>query len=485
MLDREKYNIEREKALRNQVLELSEYLNQFIKSRENVRDREINNMPTEEVLEKIRNIPIQNKGRNAKEVSDELVHTILDNSATIKHPRFFSFVVGDVSPYSLAGTILSDIYNQNACSYQLSPASATVEEKLISWAGERAGFDTEKCGGIFTSGGSVSNLTGMIAARECKLPGRYDLPNAVAFCSTQTHSSIRKGMRLMGLRNDQIVQIEVDEDYKIRTDLLKAAIEKAVNDNKKPFLIVGSLGTTNTGSIDPIDELADIAQKYGMWLHIDGAYGGSILVSDIYKNLAKGIDRADSFSWDFHKWMLQVYSCSCVVVKNKTDLINAFAEHPEYLEDVINSEHVDGWDLGIEMSRPARYIKLWYTLQVMGTDLFSDIVDYAFFNAKTATRRITEYKDWEVVSKPMCGTVNIRYAPKWVDSKWHDELNSRISSAIIESGYAYIVTTVLNGKKCMRLCMINGSTETVDVISTVDKLNEIAQEIAKSEEYKN
>jgi len=485
MLSREKYIIEREEAMKAQITELAGCFERFIEKNINVRDKSFGQAPDAETVRKIMDIPILPQGRNPKEVGEEIENLIFNSAALLHHPRFFSFVTGAVSPYSLAGEILTGLYNPNMCSYQLSSGPMLIEEKLIRWAGERAGFQPDSCGGVFTSGGSLSNLTGMICGREAKLPGRYDLANAVAFCSNQAHSSIRKGMRMMGLRNDQIVIVDADENFRMRTDILQKEIEKAIGEGKKPFLLVGSCGTTNTGSIDPLDEMADIAERYDLWFHVDGAYGGSILISDIYKNLAKGLERADSFSWDFHKWALQTYSCSCVIAKDKNHLLNAFSEHPEYLEDILSTEHNDGWDLGIEMSRPARSMKLWYTVQAMGTDLMADEIDYSFFNASIAAKRFAEAEDWQLISKPMCGTINVRYEPKSLHPSLYDRLNERISAEIISSGYAYIVTTVLNGKKCLRVITINGNTETEDVINTVEKMKEIAKtvcaEMAESE----
>ena len=479
MLEREQYNIEMDKQRREQISELSKYLDYYIKLNAEIRSQPVSAEPDPKLIHKYSTMPIPEKGREPKAVGNELAEEVLSHSMNLQHPRFFSFVASAVSPYSVAGSVLTDIFNPNACGFSISPVCGVIEENLIRWMGSLAGFDPKACGGIFTSGGSLSNLTGMIAAREKKLPGRFDLANAVAFCSDQAHSSVKKGMRLMGLRNDQIIILETDDDYKMRVDLLEAAIKKELDAGRKPFLLVGSMGTTNTGSIDPLDSLADIAEKYELWFHVDGAYGGSVLLSPIYKHLLAGLERADSFSWDLHKWALQDYSCSCVIVRDKHDLLNAFSEHPEYLADILNEEHNDGWDLGIEMSRPARAIKFWYTLQCMGTDLMADLVDYAFFNAKTAEKSFREMDDWEIVSKPMCGAINVRYVPKSVPAERYNDLNAAISEAVLKDGYAYIVTTVLKGKRVLRLCFINGNTETSDVLNTVERMGHLARSLEK------
>lgn len=483
MLERKQYNREIENARKRQVEEISKYISEYYSYFADIRKNPVVPMATEEDFKLLENTTIPKKGRDLKEVGDEIVGHILSKSVPIQHPRFLSLVTSSVSPYSLAGSILTDIYNPNVAGFGTAPLVSLVEEKIIKWMGSRAGFDTKKCGGIFTSGGSLSNLTGMIAARENKLPGRVDLAKGVAFTSDQAHSSVVKGMRMMGLRSDQIVIIESDNEFKIRLDLLKEAIEAKIKEGYIPFLIVGTVGTTNTGSIDPLDCLADIAEDYNMWLHVDGAYGGSILISDMYRPLAKGIERVDSFSWDTHKWAMQTYACSSLIAKDKQTLITAFNEHPEYLADVRESEHNDGWDLGIEMSRPARCIKLWFTLQCMGTDLLADVIDYAFYNALSAQNALKALPDWEIVSKPMCGAINFRYVPKEVKADLYNELNHEITEKLLNDGYAYVITTVLKGKRVIRFCLINGSTETEDVLNVIEKMNEIA--ISLKEKYKN
>ena len=195
------------------------------------------------------------------------------------------------------------------------------------------------------------------------------------------------------------------------------------------------------------------------------------------------MEKADSLSWDTHKWAMQVYSCSCIIAKRKTDLVSVYAEHPEYLEDVIHADHTDSWDLGIEMSRPARAIKLWYTVQAMGTDKLSDVIDYSFFNGKTAKRALEKYPDWEITSPPMCGTVTFRYAPAGLSAEELDRLNGAISREMIREDFAYIVTTTIRNKRVLRMNMINCGTNDSDIIRTVDKLNEIAEKIFAEGQY--
>lgn len=477
VIDRKKYDREMDTVRKEQMDQIAGYMADNIKRADSIRTMKITGSYDEESLKRVESMEIPRKGRDAKIVGDEMVRDIFSNGMVLQHPRFFSFVASAVSPYSVAGSMLTDLYNPYGGSYQLAPAAGLVEEKLIKWMAGKIGYeDTDKAGGVFLSGGSMSNFSAQIAARNNKLK-ETEYPIGVAYVSDQTHSSLAKGLKMIGLRKDQIVIIPSDDDFRLRADLLEEAIENDKKEGRKPFMVIGTVATTNTGSIDPLEEIAEICEKHDLWFHVDGAYGGSILISDIYRNLAKGIEKADSVSWDWHKWALQVYSCSCLIVKNRQHLLDAFVEHPEYLADVSSSDHCDGWDLGPEMSRPHRSLKLWYTLQAMGTDLLADVIDYAFFNSKKAEKMIRELSGWELTSSASCGTITFRYAPEGFDKEKLDEINGEISRTINEDGFAYIVTTTIKGKRVLRMCMINGNTTTEDVISTIECLDNIAKRI--------
>jgi len=476
MINQEEYFLRIEEERKNQVNDLADYLKDFIKLNANIRDMKLNSVPSDELLEKIKNYEIPKKGRDSKEIAKELTDDVFSKAMLIQHPRFFSFVASAVSPYSLAGAILTDIYNIHGGGFEEAPAACAIEEKLIKWMASLAGYPEETCGGIFTSGGSMSTLTALTAARDKILKG-IDISKGVAYISDQTHSSVIKGLRITGIRDSQVRKIPTDDEFKIRLDILEDTIKEDIKAGLKPYVIVGTMGTTNTGSIDPLLSLSTLRDKYGTWLHVDGAYGGSILLSDIYRNLSAGIERSDSFSWDTHKWAMQTYSCSSVIVRDKNDLLNSFSEHPEYLEDIRNKEHDDPWDLGPELTRPHRSIKFWYTIQALGTDKLADIVDYSFYNCKVAYKMLLENPLVEITSKPSCAAITFRYAPKNIDESRYDELNAKISQKILDDQYCFVVTTVVKNKKVLRLCFVNGNTTTKDVISSIEYMNGVAKDI--------
>ena len=461
------------KGFEDQEAQLRSYIEKVVEKNAQIRDLPIFEKPGEETVERILSMDIPAKGRDPLEVGNELINDVFEQSMLTQHPRFFSFVASAVSPYSLAGSILTDVYNLHVGGWEQAPGAGAIEENLVKWMGKCAGYPDANVGGVFLSGASMANMSAMVAARDSRLAPE-EFSKGVAYLSDQAHSSNEKGLRIIGFRQDQIVKIPTDGNFKMRVDLLDAAIDRDLHSGRKPFAVIGSLGTTNTGSIDSLEAVGHVARKYGLWFHIDGAFGASILISPIYRNLAKGIELSDSFSWDTHKWLMQIYSCSTLIVKDKKHLLYSFTEHPEYLADVSSSEHNDAWDLGPEMSRPARAIKLWYTLQATGTDLLAELIEYSFYNANVVKRELTKRPNWEIVSNPSCGTVNFRYAPEGLSDEALDELTCRISKEIISRGFAFIVTTTLKGKRTLRMCTINANTTEDDILQTISLLDEIA-----------
>lgn len=252
---------------------------------------------------------------------------------------------------------------------------------------------------------------------------------------------------------------------------LAEAVRRDAAAGKRPFAVVASVGTTNTGSVDPLPEIAALCREYDMWMHVDGAYGASVLLSERQRELLAGIERSDSLSWDAHKWMMQTYGCSMVLVRDQSALVRSFAAHPEYLKD---SEAAEGgpefWDLGPELTRPARCLKLWLTLQTLGTRSMGEVIDHGCALARLAEREVAKLPDWEIVSHAQLGIVNFRCAPAGMSEPERDALNQNISKRINADGYALIFTTELQGKKVLRMCTINPQTTEADIEETVQRL---------------
>ncbi len=429
----------------------------------------------ESQLKTIEKIGIPAKGRPVEEVVKEMEQEVFRYCGDNNHPRFFGFVPGPASCVSWLGDIMTSAYNIHAGGSKLAPTVNCVEQQVIRWLADLAGFG-KKAGGIFVSGGSMGNITALTAARDKKL-NEDTLHLGTAYISDQTHSSVAKGLRVIGIASSRIRCVSTDDSFRMNVAELEEMVRKDIEAGYIPFAVIGTAGTTNTGTIDPLNEIADICKKYEMWFHVDGAIGGSVLLSEKYRGLLDGVERADSLSWDAHKWLFQTYGCAAVIVKDVTDLYNSFHVSPEYLKDVqADDGYPNMFDIGIELTRPARGLKLWMTLQVLGTELLGSAVEQGFKQAKWAEAAVEEKENWEIVAPAQLAMLNFRFAPNDLTEEQKDALNERISERLNESGYAAMFTTVLRGKTVLRLCAIHPETTKDDIQTTINMLDEYARE---------
>ena len=361
---------------------LNYFIDQYFKGLESLESNEVVKVADSNQINKLRNINIPSQGRQVQEVMEEMMKEVYEYGARVNHPRFFGFIPGPADLNSWIGDVMSSAYNLHAGCWMTTSAASFIEKTLIKWLSEKAGYNTEQSSGLFVSGGSMANLTAMVAARDNKLS--FDkLHLGTAYVSDQTHSSIKKALKISGISPKNIRKIPSDSNYRMKIDELEKAIRNDITNGLHPFVVIASAGTTNTGSIDPIPEISDICSKYGLWMHVDGAYGASILLSENYNHLLKGIENADSLSWDAHKWLFQTYSCAMVLVKDKNDLARSFSENPEYLRDLdINDDEINYGNVGIELTRPTRGLKLWFTLQTLGTSEMSRRIEYGIHLAE-------------------------------------------------------------------------------------------------------
>lgn len=456
--------------------EIKHFVHNFCLDKHNIHTQQvICNMPDGQ-MEKVKALEISRDGRPAKEVVEEMMKEVYQYRGDSNHPRFFGFVPGPASSISWLGDIMTSAYNIHAGGSKLAPMVNCIEQKLLKWLCEQAGFGKQS-GGVFVSGGSMANITALTAARDNKLDDQT-LHLGVAYISDQTHSSVAKGLRIIGIPNTRIRIIPSRSDFTINTELLEEQILKDKKDGLIPFVIIGTAGTTNTGSIDPFKTLSEISGKYNMWFHIDGAYGASVLLSPKYKHLLDGIQLADSISWDAHKWLYQTYGCAMVLVKNVQHLFHSFHVSPEYLKDVEgDSENLNTWDIGMELTRPARGLKLWLTLQILGTDLIGSAIEHGFQLANWAEEALRVLPDWEIISPAQLAMLNFRYAPKGFSENELNLFNEKISKEILESGYAAVFTTVLNGKTVLRMCTLHPEAKKEDIDETIRLLDTFAKRL--------
>ncbi len=420
---------------------------------------------------------IPNKPSPANEVLDFVMDQVIPNSNIVSHPKSFSFVPGPSNYISVMADTIATGFNIFSGGWAASPAAAELEIVTMNWLLEIFGFPTKNGGGIFTSGGSMANLTALVTARRIKCGS--DFSKATIYLSDQAHSSNIKAIKVIGFKKEQIRIIPTDMEFKISLNKLKNIIARDRLEGLQPFCIIASAGTTNTGTVDPLNEIADICENEDMWFHIDGAYGGAAILASNGKRLLKGIERADSLTVDPHKWFFQPYEIGCLLVKNHNWLSSTFSEKPEYLRDIEGNEsEINFYDHGIQLTRRFRALKFYMSLKTFGLDSFRKAITYNINLAEQTETLLRRSILWEITSPATLAIINFRYNPirQNLSEEELDHINQNISQKIVNSKEALLVTTVLQGQIVLRMCLINPRTTLEDIKNTLNKCEIYAQE---------
>lgn len=424
-------------------------------------------------LRTLRQMRVPSSGQPLSTVIQQMVDAVYHYRAQADHRRFFAFIPGPASPLSALGDFLTAVFNPHAGNWLESSGPSSIEQQLIAWLAAQAGLPPAS-GGLFVSGGSMANLTALVVARDQRLR-QTDRARGVAYVSEQTHSSVSKGLKVIGFLPEQIRRIRCDARFRMDPDDLARAVSEDREAGRAPFVVIASAGTTNTGSIDPLPAIRALCDTHGLWMHVDGAYGASVALSPRYRHLLEGLGSADSVSWDGHKWMFQTYGCGVVLVRDREHLTASFHTRPEYLRDTETGEgEVNFWDLGVELTRPARGLKLWLTLQVAGSDAVAAAIEHGFQLAVWAEDALRGRAGWEIVSSAQLAIVNFRYAPSGWSAAATDALNKAIAQRALREGFATVLTTELLGRTVLRICAIHPDATEADMHETVEKLHAYA-----------
>lgn len=413
------------------------------------------------------------EGEDPTLVFDELNSLIKNNITHLDHPRFFSFIPGPSNYYSILADTLATGYNVFGGHWLGGSAAAMVESRTIEWLCDIAGYSNGS-GGLFVSGGSMANLTAIVAARTQKL--KNDYTKGTIYYSEQTHSSLAKALRVIGFTPVNMRKIPMLENYQVNTQALKEMLGADVKNGFIPCCIIGNAGTTNTGAIDDLNTLSELALTYDAWFHIDAAYGGAVLLSEEYKHQVAGMEKADSITLDPHKWWFQPYEMGCILVKDKKTLKQSFAVQAEYLDDTVtDDEEINYYDYGVQLSRSFRALKLYTYFRCEGLLKIGEYVTRGIKNAEYLETLFKASSHWEVLSKPSIGIISFRALSKSTEIT-NDSLNVAVSKYLSETGYAMITTTKLKGHVALRMCPIHPETTKKHLLRTVELMNKCIEE---------
>ena len=456
----------------------------------------------EELSEGLRHLPIA-RGQTADDVAiavtrpipdaplprEELMSYLrelaLDWSMYPGHPGFMAYITGAGTVPGVAADLLAAALNQNLGAWRLSPAATTIELDLMTQFARRFGL-TGKSGGILTSGGAMATFTGLKAARDAKAGygvrehGLAGAGQLTAYASTQIHDVIDRAADMLGIGSAAVRHLPTDEGLRLRSDALRDAIEADLAVGHTPFAVIGTAGTVATGAIDPLDEIADICQEYGLWFHVDAAYGGVAALVESLKPQFAGIERAQSIAFDPHKWLYTPHSGGALVVADMSRLEKSFSLHPTYVQEdkELTRRGVDLYGYGPQFSRGFQGLKIWVSLLAHGWDAYERRIAHDVELAAYLHGLAAEHPSFESFEPRSLSIACFRYVPADLRgdpqvATYVDKLNERLMAEIQLDGRAYPSNAIIDGTFWLRACIVNFRTEAEDVerlLTTAEEL---------------
>jgi len=434
--------------------------------------------------------PLPHQPADIFEIYREFKQNILPYPAGNIHPKYFSWVQGTGTPMGALADLLAGVMNNNAT---IGDQSALyVDRQVINWCKELLNYPMDGSG-ILVSGGSIANITGLIVARNtivgnAKNAGVYAAAGKLtAYCSAETHNCVGKAAEVIGIGNQQLRKIQVNDRFEIDIEALKSKIKEDKANGFIPFCIIGNAGTVNTGAIDPLDELSQIAKDEKIWFHIDGAFGALAKLVPAYRERLKAIEEADSVAFDLQKWMYMQYEVGCILFKNATAHRAAFATAANYL-----TAHDRGLgagpetisNYGMELSRGFKALKVWMSLKEHGLSKYADMIAQNIDQAFYLGDQVKQHQSLELMATVTMNIVCYRYNPGNLDEEQLNILNKELLMRMHEQGVATPSSTLLYGKYAIRVAITNHRTRRKHLDEMIAGTIEIGNALMKEYEAK-
>ncbi len=407
-----------------------------------------------------------NVGEGMDQIFKDFKEKILPGMTHWQHPGFFGYFPATNSKPSVLAEMLTSTMGAQCMIWLTSPAAAELEEVVMNWLKKMMGLP-DSFTGVIQDTASTATLCAILTAREKQSSfqinqnGFSGNEKYVVYCSEHAHSSVDKAVKIAGIGIENLVKIEVDETFAIKPANLEARIKSDIAAGKQPLCVVAAIGTTSSTAIDPLEEIGEICNQHQIWLHVDGAYAGSALVLPEMRWMIKGMEMADSFVFNPHKWMFTNFDCSAYFVKDPQTLINTFTITPEYLKTAADNEVNNYRDWGIQLGRRFRALKLWFVIRSYGVEGLQKKFRHYLQLAQWFKNQVEQHDDFELLAPVPLSTVCFRYTPKNLNNQEEiNRLNEQLLKEINKHDQIFLTHTKLNNKYAIRLAI--GQTETAD-----------------------
>jgi aromatic-L-amino-acid decarboxylase len=444
--------------------------------------RELDSRPifpstTGEESERLFRTLLTDKGVGAEALAG--LQDVIEHSRA-QNGRFFGYVLGSGEPVGAVADLLASVLNQNVTAWRSGPAAVTLERTVVSWLAQAIGCSGFR--GSLTGGGSSANLMALAMAREAMMPaneaGLRGVPQGVVYASEEVHMSIPKSIALLGIGRKNLCLVSTDDSFRLIPSQLEQAIQRDKAEGKIPIAVVASAGTVNTGAVDPLQEIAAIARRHGLWIHVDGAYGALAAIAAPGKFI--GIELADSLSLDPHKWLYQPLDCGCLLYRDANAAHAAFAHTGEYAKTLTN-DPVEGFaffEESLELSRRFRALRLWLSLRYHGLQAFRSAIQKDLDLAQRLASAIANQPRLELMAPVELSATCFRHVG--INPLAEEELNrhnAAILKRVVQRGHVYLSNATLRGKFCLRACIVNHRTTEADVDSVIPEVMTAAKDL--------
>ncbi len=396
------------------------------------------------------------KGEPMSAIVEDFKKTIIPGMTHWQHPNFHAYFPANGSYPSILAEMLTATMGAQCMVWDTSPAAAELEERVMQWLQKMMGIPKDWVG-VIQDTASTATLAALLTAREAAFDfvinkTGYHLPEKLrVYCSTETHSSIDKAVKIAGMGSKNLVKVGVDDTLAMNVAHLEQAIKNDIENDHKPLCVVATIGTTGTTAIDPIKAIAEVCNKYKVWLHIDAAYAGTALVLEEYRWMIEGMEGADSFVFNPHKWMFTNFDCSVYFVKNKKQLLNTFEILPEYLKTTVDQQVNNYRDWGIPLGRRFRALKLWFVIRNFGVSGIQQRIREHIAMAQDLKSVIEAHPTFEVLAPVHLNMICFRSVNAENNQLALNEHNKKLNETLNNSGKVYLTHTKINGNYCLRM----------------------------------